>query len=267
MREWKDHAQVGQEFQLWLDEFLKTYKMIDPEQERQQNPTPGQSPQPGTGEGPEPSPSKRARTENIAPVDASLVISANDVTQALIHEIKMQSGWPMLHVRAEGAAYLLNNTDKNWVQTNPVVAFFGPGSYKILKADQPVPDKAILLDLSGHADQITLNGVVTTIGEAVTTMRQKKPDCKVCYHQILEGSSMSEFGLKSTHKVIFLRKDEDAEKLGKHNIAPQLPFNGSGCLKLVWHMRWCQKGLTPVKPALHVSGAVSLPPAHALKLH
>ena len=178
----------------------------------------------------------------------------------------MQSGWPVLHLRSEGASYLLNNTDKNWVQTHPCVAFFGSGSYKILKADQPVPDKATLLELSGHANHIVLNGVVTTIGEAVATMRQKKPDCKVCYHQILEGSAVSEFDLKPTHKVIFLRKDEDADnKLGKHNIAPQLP--SSGCLKLVWHMRWCQKGLSPVKPALHVLGAVSLPPAHVLKLH
>lgn len=124
MREWKDHAQIGQEFQVWLDEFLKTYKMIDPEQEQQQqNPSPGQPPR--DADGPGPSPNKKARTENVAPVDASLIISANDVTQPLIHEIKMQSGWPVLHLRSEGASYLLNNTDKNWVQTHPCVAFFG----------------------------------------------------------------------------------------------------------------------------------------------
>ena len=31
VREWQDHAQCGKEFQAWLEDFLKQYKVIDPE--------------------------------------------------------------------------------------------------------------------------------------------------------------------------------------------------------------------------------------------
>ena len=175
---------------------------------------------------------------------------------------------PVIHLRSESAVFLWNGTEKNFAQTDFCLAFFGSGSYKILKANQEVPAKGVLLEFKDSSDQIVLNGVIQTISEAVNTMRVKKPDCKICYYQIEDGESVQNFSLKQTHKVVFVRKDEEQQVLAKHNVASQVPFNDrSSCVKLLWHMRWCQKGLTPVKPALHVVGALSLPPAHGLKLH
>lgn len=109
----------------------------------------------GNNNEPQPSP-KRARTDNAPEVDSSLIVS--EAPQALIQEVKLGNGMPVIHLRSEKSVYLWNGTDKNFVQTDFCLAFFGSGSYKILKANQEVPDKGVLLDFKDSSDQIVLNG-------------------------------------------------------------------------------------------------------------
>ena len=165
--EWKDNPHCGESFRQWLDQF--PYKVIDAAQMQE----PQQSSGGGGGNNNEPQPSpKRARTDNAPEVDSSLIVS--EAPQALIQEVKLGNGMPVIHLRSEKSVYLWNGTDKNFVQTDFCLAFFGSGSYKILKANQEVPDKGVLLDFKDSSDQIVLNGVVQTISEAVTAMRIKK---------------------------------------------------------------------------------------------
>ena len=226
--EWKDNPHCGESFRQWLDEF--PYKVIDAAQANEPPQAGGGGPGAGGGgDGPGPSPNKRARTETAPEIDASLIVS--EATQALIQEVKLGNGMPVIHLRSESAVFLWNGTEKNFVQTDFCLAFFGSGSYKILKANQEVPAKGVLLEFKDSSDQIVLNGVIQTISEAVNAMRIKKPDCKVCYYQIVEGESVQNFSLKQTHKVVFVRKDEEQQVLAKHNVASQIPFNDrSSCV-------------------------------------
>ena len=73
--------------------------------------------------------------------------------------------------------------------------------------------------------------------------------------------------LKQTHRVIFNQKSDDNKELGRQNAGFSLPFRASGLLRLVWHCRWTTKGLSPIKPALHLIGQINLPAGHAIKLH
>ena len=276
VREWQDHHQVGSDFKAWMEKFLaRNGKVIDPEEEakkkRQQqgdqgNPSPENGKRAGGSENTSPQ-QKRARVEGPA-LDEKYLVNNSDVAEALVSEIKLQSKeWPTLQLRSEGACLLMNKTEKSWQQTDPVISFFGAGAYKILKDGQDLPDKSVALEFKDYTDIIVLNGAVQTLGDAMAEMRAKKPDCKICYFELDTSPGLNEFTLKNTHRVIFSQKNDDNKELGRQNAGFSLPFRTSGLLRLVWHCRWTTKGLSPIKPAIHLIGQINLPAGHAIKLH
>lgn len=273
VREWQDHQQVGSDFKAWMEKFLaRNGKVIDPEEEarkRQQQDQGNPSPDNGKRGGEENSSpqQKRARVEGPA-LDEKYLVNNNDIAEALVSEIKLQSkDWPTLQLRSEGACLLANKTEKAWQQRDPVISFFGAGAYRILKDGQDLPEKSIALEFKDYKDLIVLNGVVQTLGDAVAEMRIKKPDCKICYFELDTSAGLNEFTLKRTHRVIFSMKGDDNKELGRQNAGFSLPFLASGLLRVVWHCRWTTKGLSPIKPALHLIGQINLPANQAIKLH
>ena len=271
VQEWKGHSECGAQFDKWLKDCLDLgHKIINPEEEAKKKESEEQNQTNGSGNNgtsnPGPSPKKR-RTGDSEALDQKFFLKVEDISEALISEVKLQAkDWPVLQMRGSGC-YLVNQTGKNWQQTDPCIALFGSGSYKILKAGQELPNNCVELNLKGYQDLVIVGGAVTTLQSVVQEMRNKKPDCRVSYYEIDTTASLSEFELKPTHRVVFCQKTEDGAVLAKHNCAFQLPFRTSGCLKLIWHMRWTQKGLAPIKPAVHLVGTVQLPSGQCLKLH
>ena len=270
VREWKGHQQCGPAFEAWLDKFTEAgHKLIDPEEEKKKEEE-NQKKRAAEGAGgavPGSTP-KRARTSGTQ-VDDKLMLAVSDIAQPLITEIKLQPGLT-LHCRGDKTFYLLNVSDKAIQQLDLCVGLFGSGSYKIIKDNQEKPANSIPFVLENHSTLVVLNGTVSTVGEVLQTQRQKKPDAKICYYSLIDDpESVNQFDLKSTHRVIFVPKPgEDGATAAKHNCGSQLPHDGnSSCIRLLWHVRWCQKGLSPVKPALHVLGNLDLKAGWALKLH
>lgn len=272
VREWQNHSQVGPDFQAFLDKFVEMgYKLIDPEEEAKKK-REEEDRKRGAGEGgggPQPSP-KRARVAEA--LDSSFIIPGAEISSPLIQEIKLGANWPTVHCRGENTFYLVNGTEKPFSQVDACIAFFGSGSYKIIKDNQDMPPKAVIYSLESSKDMVVLNGVMSSLSDVVSSQRQRKPDCKLCYFDMMPaGDDVSQFTCKRKQKVVFIPKAETTEEgaaVAKHNGAGLLPWGEkSTCLKLIWHVRWCQKGLSPVKPALHILGNLELPGGHAVKLH
>ena len=211
-------------------------------------------------DGTTPSP-KRPKVQQRALPEEHCCLAA-DISEPLVHEIKLQKDWPVLQVRGSDTCHLVNNTQKAWSMNDCGACFYGAGSYKILKAGQDLPERSVELVLTSHADTIVVSGAVTTLGQAFSEMRQKKPDCRIAYFEIQPGESLSEFQLRATHRVVFYGKEETAT-LARHNCAWALLKSH---LTPVWHMRWAAKGLLPVKPALHILGGMELEVGKAVRL-
>lgn len=262
VREWGQNTQCGSEFNAWKDAFLQKHALIDPEADQGEESKDGQNGKRG-GDGATPSPKRpKVQNSNLAP---ELFVLAADINQPLVQEIKLQKDWPVLQLRGADQCYLVNNSAKTWAMSDAGLAFYGAGSYKILKAGQELPSKGVELNLSSHADTVILNGSVVTLGQAIGEMRQKKPDCRVAYFEMVPGESLNEFQLRPTRRVMFCGKDTpDGNAVARHNCGWLLPQKT--CLSTVWHMRWSAKGLIPVKPALHLLGFVELEAGRGIQL-
>lgn len=274
VREWQDHSQVGHEFKSWMETFLKDHAIIDPaeqQQQQQQEENPDADPEgrkrAAAGGGQNPSPNKRARVIN--PVDSTLIVDSNSITTAMINEYEVQKGKDLsvaLQLRAEQQVYLLNKGTKPWKALDPMVCGFGNGTWKVVKPNTEKPPNSVQLCFKNHEALILLNGTLQTIGQAVNDMRLKKPDAKIAYHTIQEGESLQEFNLTVTHQVAFVAKIEEGTEMSQKNVALKLYTDGvNSPLQLIWYMRWSTKGLTPIKPALHLVGNVELAGGKALK--
>jgi hypothetical protein len=261
VREWQDHAVCGPEFRSWLATFQKDHKVIDEQAANNKDEEKDGKKRNGDS-GPGPSP-KKLRTDLPVAVDPSMMVDNTDITAALINEYSLPLGKDMsvsVQFRAEEKVYLVNKGAKAWTAADPLIAHFGNGSWKVLKTGQDLPDCAVELKFGGHSDKILLNGAVQTIGQALSDMRQKKPDAKVAYHAIQENSDdVKKFSLTTTHRVCFVYRIEDGAEMSSKNIAGKLWKVGQESpLKVLWYCRWCSKGLSPIKPALHLLGSLQL---------
>ena len=163
VREWQNHSQVGPDFQAFLDKFVEMgYKLIDPEEEAKKK-REEEDRKRGAGEGgggPQPSP-KRARVAEA--LDSSFIIPGAEISSPLIQEIKLGANWPTVHCRGENTFYLVNGTENSFSQVDACIAFFGSGSYKIIKDNQDMPPKAVIYSLESSKDMVVLNGVMSPL--------------------------------------------------------------------------------------------------------
>ena len=265
VKEWQDHKTCGAEFKAWLDKFLEKHgKLIDPEENKKKEEEEAKK---RIGDGANPSP-KKPKTV-ASEVAKECILKHEDIQQPLLSDVKLEKGMPTLHFRGGDTCYLVNASDKPWTATHPTVAMFGNGSYKILKQGVDAGDKSVELKWESSEDLVIFGGQIQKLGQVIADMRAKKPDCKISYYTMedKQHSTPPTFKLKSTHRVVFLKKEEQEGTVAKHNAGMKLPFRNSPVLKVLWHVRWTTKGLSLVKPACHVIGQVTLEPGEALRLH
>ena len=266
VQQWRNHSLVGAEFQKVLDEFLKDYEIVEPKTETTEpNDKDPKRPAPT----PLPSPSKKPRNA----LDASLICEANSITQAMLTECRIGSRDPpvFLQVRASNHIYLVNKGSKEFTANELHIAGFGRGSFRIVKNDADLPDGAIELSFSGHTDVIHFNGSLTTVGEVLKELRNRNPDCKVCYFKLkfAEDGNPHAFELIRTHRVVFVpRPEEKTSEMKEMNAAAREPlqvWNASQAANIFWVMKFSSvKGLIPVKPAVYLKGHCSVGPGQAL---
>ena len=63
-------------------------------------------------------------------------------------------------------------------------------------------------------------------------------------------------------------QDDQGAEISAHSFGVKCDHSywGSDMSQVMWHVRWTQKGLMPVKPAVHLTNRVSLPAGRALLL-
>ena len=78
----------------------------------------------------------------------------------------------------------------------------------------------------------------------------------------------NKFTLTQTHRILFLPKEDQGTEISAHSFGVKCDHSywGSDMSQVMWHVRWTQKGLMPVKPAVHLTNRVSLPAGRALLL-
>jgi hypothetical protein len=79
--------------------------------------------------------------------------------------------------------------------------------------------------------------------------------------------NVRKFDLKISLEIAFLPKDDQSE-LTPNNFAIKETTSAweTKVTSIVWHMRWTQKGLQPIKPAVHVKTAFSVGGGQACRL-
>ena len=198
-------------------------------------------------------------------IDAGLVIDAEKISGAILFEVKVtlfKDIFANLQIRAQSEVWLANKGASR-------------GSFKLLKQSEEKDASVRLLEfqLSSHEDFVFVNNQLTTVGQAVAEQRKSKPDCKVLYHDFVteQDKGLNEFGLKVTHRVAFMpRSEESTAEASFGNVAlpeKDTTWIQSKALCVLWHCRWTTKGLSPVKPAVHLRGSIVLKPGQALNCH
>ncbi|CAE7298363.1 unnamed protein product [Symbiodinium sp. CCMP2592] len=211
-------------------------------------------------------------------IDEALIGEADAISQALLHECKVtvtKDSVGMLQVRAGSEVWLVNKGPKDFVAEFHQVCGFGRGSFKLMKPEeQPVEGQRFVeFKLTDYQDMIYINNQCLTVGQAVAQQRLTKPDCKVSYHEIVQDAEkgLNEFSLRLTHRVVFSSKMEEVTAEATFgNLALKennTIWSESKALCVLWHCRWTAKGLTPVKPAVHLKGGITVKPGKALNCH
>ena len=286
VKHWATHAEFGSRFQGWLDDFLKTYEVTS----EAETPAPA-----GQGGGqPQPSeepPSKKARVSpaDEKALDASFILDNDKVEGALLFDVKLAPKDALnFQLRAGHRGFLVNLLGNEvTLKGGTAVVGFGRGSFKLVKAKETMDEKAIPFTITSAEDVVCLNGRVMTIRDALQQQRKTKPEAGVCYHTVkVPEENASSFHFSTTHTVAYMpagqggknKKDGGEEDAGSdagvvtaNNVAAREPFKtweSSPSLKLVWWVRWTVKGLSPVKPMLHIGlgQKLVLPPGKSYRV-
>ena len=275
VQQWRGHALCGKLFQKFLDGFLEHYSVIEPQAAPAPAVVPGEAGKNETTKrnaegGPGGTPKKPRVT-----LDGAGVVPLESIDKALLTECKITAGqkdslW--LQVRANDNIVLANKGQKEWSGNEIPVCGFGKGGFKIIKADAELPDGAVEMNLADSKDLVCFNGVVQMVGNVLKEHRKKNPDTKVLYFKLaFDPEDPHKFTLHKTHRVIFVpRPEERTGEMKELNAAcrekMQL-WEGSSTCMVMWHLKFSPvKGLIPLKPAIFLKGACTIPVGHALFL-
>ena len=145
---------------------------------------------------------------------------------------------------------------------------FGKGTFKLLKKDAPV-DK-LECKFTSSSDIVILAGAALTLEKVIHDMRATKPECQICYHSMIpDESNAKKFTMEQTHRVVYMPKEDQGDKVNDcsaFGTKEDAEAWENGVTTLVWHVRWTQKGLMPVKPAIHMPCGQTVPAGRAILL-
>ena len=262
-KEWQLDPQFGQEFSKWLDSFVVHHAILDSES------TPG----------PTDTPKKRAVGETLDQPNSPAkkkpklhtMLETTSIKESLLAEAKLAGCGkdpPLLQIRTGHTIYIVNNGTQEWVSPPHFnVTGFGKGSFKIVKDDASV-GTGMIFNLASSEDLVVFNGAILTVGKVLNDQKASKPDASICYHSIkLDDTNPKIFTLKFVHRVVFFaiapdgKNDNNISNMGQKESAKVW---NSGCLQVLWAVRWAAKGLMPIKPMILLRDSVTLPPGRGL---
>lgn len=285
VEKWASDPDFGEQFTRWLDKFLENYSVgDDPAEAGASGAKRGaeeQSGSAGSTETPLPSPKKL----KVAEVAAECIVDNDKVQEALLVDCKL-GGKDTLNfqLRTGHFVYLVNLTAAE-ITLKPLTALvgFGRGGFKMYKAEETVSEKAIPFEVTSSDMLVSLNGVVGPISDVLLKQRQTKPEAGVCYHEVaLDPEKIGSFNFKRKHPVYFVPSgptqrgaggeggESKEETLSSSNIGSRESLKtwmGLQQACLVWSVKWTLKGLQPVKPMVHISKKLTLPPGKSCKLN
>lgn len=202
VKKWRTDEDFGDAFGTWLDTFCEKYSIAE-DADTQDKPNKRAIEDGGSSSEPGPSP-KKVKIEEVA---AEFILANDKVAETLLLEAKL-SGKDSLsfQIRTGHQLYLVNNTGQeiSLKPTTPLVGF-GRGTFKLLKENETLPEKAIVFDVTVPDALLSLNGVVSTVSELVAKQRESKPEAQVSYHKAtMIAEKPGQFEFKMTHKVAFI---------------------------------------------------------------
>ena len=181
-----------------------------------------------------------------------------DITEALIMEGKIKDE-VMMNLRAHHKAYIVNKGKKEASLTvSDQLIGFGKGGFKLVKGD--ASEHQVVFKLDGPDTPVIFNNVRTSLQKVLLAQREKDPDVKVCYHKLhWDEADPKLFTITQTHMISF-SPNKDAKEIVASNLATQEPvsFWNNEVTQVLWSVRWAQKGLMPVKPAVFLKGELNL---------
>ena len=181
-----------------------------------------------------------------------------DITEALILEGKIKDD-VMMNLRAHHKAYIVNKGKKEASLTvSDQLVGFGKGGFKLVKGD--ASEHQVVFKLDGPDTPVIYNNVCTSLQKVLLAQREKDPDVKVCYHKLQwDEVDPKIFTITQTHMISF-NPNEAAKENTASNMATKEPvsFWNNEVTQVVWFVRWSQKGLLPVKPAVFLKGELNL---------
>ena len=196
IQKWRTDEDFGEEFGRWLDPFLEVYSAASEE------PVPGenQSKRPAAGQPEEQQASpKKAKTEEVS---AEFIMSKDKIMETLLFDCKLTSKDSLNYqVRTGQNIYLVNLTEQEQTlkALTPLIGF-GRGQFKLCKAEETTPEKAIIFEISDAEQLICLNGTVATISDCLFQQRKKNPEIGVAYHKVgLVPEQPGKFKFMVTH--------------------------------------------------------------------
>ena len=260
-----------------MDNFCEKYSVAENEQTSQTSPNKNKR----DGEEPEnPTPVKKNKVEEVGP---DFILANDKVQETLLFEAKLQGKDSLsFQIRTGHQLFVVNSTPSELsVKPGTALVGFGRGSFKLVKDNEVLSEKAMVFEMSSES-LVSLNGVVSTVSEVLAKQRETKPSAEVCYHKAtLIPDKLGVYDFRVTHKVAFVpaaagKNDADQgsgtgkdDPVSASNIAAREPsstFQGMHSMSLVWHVKWTVKGLQPVKVMLHCMKQLVLPAGQCCKV-
>ena len=259
VKQWQFDSTFGGEFTEWLNTWTQKYSVVDEGQPIEDLSAKKRA----HGGDEEETPSKKPR------VSDQRIVEASKIKQALLLEAKLAGkDMPTLQIRAGHVIYINNKTTSKVVlQANTLLCHFGKGGFKLLKGPEDNPtEKQYPYKLLDDKELVVLNNTFQSLGKVVEDQRQTKPDCQVVYHTMKRNDENPKlFELALSHRLVFEPSVANPE-VSVNNMGCKEPAStwSSEVLGIVWLVRWTQKGLMPVKPAVYLRAGATLEPGQAL---
>lgn len=180
-----------------------------------------------------------------------------------------------------------NTTDPLQCSTATHIAGYYRGKWIMLKEKGSADDGPRPSDVVFHvkdADSLVfLDGKLQTLAEVVAAKRAVSPlEVKILYHGLKEkprSDNAKWFETELKFQTLFRPESAPVkeEQKDKNSVEANLPYTSlAGCLdpghwetklcKVVWCVKWTDRGLSPVRPLVMLTRNFQVPPGHAVEL-
>ena len=81
-----------------------------------------------------------------------------------------------------------------------------------MKTDAPVAP--LECKFTSSNDIVILAGAAVSLEKVINDMRATKPDCTICYHNVMpDENNANKFTVEQTHRIAYVPKEEQGDKV------------------------------------------------------